>query len=563
MGDSGIRIEKIVARRRPWFSLLAPSVLAQPIYTDVTRQVGIDFVHDPGMEGKHMAPEVMGSGAAFFDYDNDGDLDVYLVQAGPLPESKKPRPPGSTLPPEPGWKIHRRDRDLGSGRHGLRNRRSPSGTIDNDGFVDVFVTNYGPNSSIATRATAKFENVTARAGIAGNHWSASSAFCDYDADGYLDLFVTNYVKFDPAKVCVKGDGAPDYCSPQSLPYETDILYHNNGNGTFTDVTRPAGIAAERLPGLGVVCSDFTGDGRIDFYVANDGEANNLWVNQGNGKFEDQAFLMGAAVSAMGRPQASMGIALGDIDADSDLDLFLTHLINDYNTLYVNDGKYGFEDQSAAAGLVAPSLPFTGFGTAFIDYEHDSDLDIVVVNGAVDRHKPYPGAKMSEYWNRYAEPKHLYQNDGKGAVQGDWQAEAGSFSVDVDLSRGLAVGDVDRDGDLDLLVNNTAGPARLYRNDAKKTGSFLLVRAWDEKRKRDAHGALVVVSAGGKEYVRIADPAFSYLSANDPRAHFGIVGASRAESMRVRWPDGGEEVFPGVPLNQSIVLKKGQGRKATQ
>ncbi len=397
----------------------APSVLAQPIYTDVARQVGIDFVHDPGMEGKHMAPEVMGSGAAFFDYDNDGDLDVYLVQAGPLPESKKPRPPDRLYRQNPDGKFTDVTAASGLGDTGYGTGVAV-GDFDNDGFVDVFVTNYGPNSLYRNQGNGKFVNVTAKAGIGGSHWSASSAFCDYDADGFLDLFVTNYVKFDPAKVCVKGDGAPDYCSPQSLPYETDLLYHNNGNGTFTDVTRPAGITAERLPGLGVVCADFTGDGRIDFYVANDGEANNLWVNQGAGKFEDQAFLMGAAVSAMGRPQASMGIALGDIDADSDLDLFLTHLINDYNTLYVNDGKYGFEDQSAAAGLVAPSLPFTGFGTAFIDYEHDSDLDIVVVNGAVDRHKPYPGREDVRVLEPVRRAQAPLSERRKGEVQGDWQ-----------------------------------------------------------------------------------------------------------------------------------------------
>ncbi|HEX9724554.1 MAG TPA: CRTAC1 family protein [Vicinamibacteria bacterium] len=542
--------------------LLAPTLSAQssPIFTEITRESGIDFVHDPGTEGKYMAPEVMGSGGAFFDYDNDGDLDIYLVQAGPLPESKKPRPPDRLYRQDANGKFTEVTAGSGLGDTGYGTGVAV-GDIDNNGFVDVFVTNYGSNTLYRNQGNGKFTNITANAGIQGNHWSASSAFCDYDADGFLDLYVTNYVKFDPTKVCVKGDGAPDYCSPQSLPYETDILYHNNGNGTFTDVTRQAGISAERLPGLGVVCSDLTGDGRVDIYVANDGEPNNLWVNQGNGKFEDYAFLMGAAVSAMGRPQASMGIALGDIDSDSDLDLFFTHLINDYNTLYVNDGKYGFEDQSAAAGLVAPSLSFTGFGTAFLDYEHDGDLDIVVVNGAVDRHKPYPGAAMSDYWNRYAEPKHLYQNDGKARFT-EISKQVGSFATDIDLSRGLAVGDVDRDGDLDLLVVNTAGPARLYRNDARKVGSWLLVRAWDDKRKRDAHSAVVTVTASGKKYVRVADPGFSYLSSNDPRAHFGIPGASRADGVTVRWPDGVEEAFPGVALNQSIVLKKGGGKPST-
>jgi hypothetical protein len=537
----------------------APLLFGQAVFVDVAREKGIDFVHDPGTEGKHMAPEIMGSGAALFDYDNDGDLDAYLVQAGPLPETKKPRPPNRLYRQNPNGKFTDVTPESGLGDTGYGTGVSV-GDFDNDGFVDVFVTNFGANSLYRNLGNGSFANVTEKAGIQGSHWSESSAFCDYDDDGFLDLYVTNYVNFDPPKSCVKGDGAPDYCSPQSLPYDTDVLYRNNGNGSFTDVTRAAGIAAERLPGLGVVCSDFTGDGRMDFYVANDGEANNLWVNQGNGKFEDQAFLMGAAVSGMGRPQASMGIALGDMDGDSDLDLFLTHLINDYNTLYVNDGNYGFEDRSAGAGLAAPSLPFTGFGTAFLDYEHDGDLDIVVVNGAVDRHKPYPGARMSDYWNRYAEPKHLYQNDGKGRFT-EASKDVPAFAGDIDVSRGLAVGDVDGDGDLDLLVNNTAGPARLYRNDTKKVGSFLLVRAWDEKRKRDAHGAVVTVSVGGRTYVRVADPAFSYLSANDPRAHFGIPGSSRADSIRVRWPDGVEEIFPGVVLNQSIVLEKGRGKPA--
>jgi hypothetical protein len=537
----------------------APLLFGQAVFVDVAREKGIDFVHDPGTEGKHMAPEIMGSGAALFDYDNDGDLDAYLVQAGPLPGTKKPRPPNRLFRQNPNGEFTDVTPESGLGDTDYGTGVSV-GDFDNDGFVDVFVTKFGANSLYRNLGNGSFANVTEKAGIRGSHWSESSAFCDYDDDGFLDLYVTNYVNFDPPKSCVKGDGAPDYCSPQSLPYDTDVLYHNNGNGSFTDVTRAAGIAAERLPGLGVVCSDFTGDGRMDFYVANDGEANNLWVNQGNGTFEDQAFLMGAAVSGMGRPQASMGIALGDIDGDSDLDLFLTHLINDYNTLYVNDGNYGFEDRSAAAGLVAPSLPFTGFGTAFIDYEHDGDLDIVVVNGAVDRHKPYPGARMSDYWNRYAEPKHLYRNDGKGRFT-EVGEDVPAFAADIDVSRGLAVGDVDGDGDLDLLVNNTAGPARLYRNDTNKVGSFLIVRAWDGKRKRDAHGAVVTLSAGGKAYVRVADPAFSYLSASDPRAHFGIPGAGPADSIRVRWPGGVEEIFPGVVLNQSIVLEKGRGKPA--
>jgi hypothetical protein len=533
---------------------------SKPIFTEIAHQLGVDFVHDPGTEGKLMAPEVMGSGGALLDYDNDGDLDLYLVQAGPLPETGKPRPPDRFYRQNSNGTFTDATAESNLGDTGYGTGVAV-GDIDNDGFVDLFVGNYGPDSLYRNLGNGKFENVTAKSGIQGDFWTASAAFCDYDADGFLDLYVARYVRFDPTKVCVKGDGAPDYCSPQSLPYESDALYRNNGNGTFTDVSRASGITSARLPGLGVLCADFTGDGRLDFYVANDGEANNLWVNQGGGKFEDHAFLLGSALSALGRPQASMGVTLGDADGDGDLDLFMTHLVNDYNTLYVNDGKFGFEDMTASAGLVAPSLPYTGFGTAFLDYDHDGDLDLPVVNGAVDRHAPYPGAKMSPYWNRYAEPKHLYQNDGRGRFQ-DVSAKTGSYASDYDLSRGLLVGDLDQDGDLDLVVTNTAGPTRVYRNDAEKAGTWLLVRAWDGKRKRDAHGAIVTVSAGGKKYVRVASPAFSYLSSGDPRAHFGIPGASRADSIQIRWPDGGTETFGGVPLGQSIVLEKGRGKIVT-
>jgi len=542
---------------------LSPGAAGQdkPIFTEITQQVGLNFVHDPGMEGKYWAPEVMGSGGAFLDYDDDGDLDIYLIQAGPLPESKsKNRLPDRLYRQNPDGTFTDVTAESGLGDTGYGTGVAV-GDIDNDGRVDVYVGNYGPDGLYHNDGGGKFSNVTARAGITENGWTASAAFCDYDRDGFLDLYVTHYVKFDPTKVCVKGDGAPDYCSPQSLPYDSDVLYHNNGDGTFNDVSRQAGLTRVKLPGLGVVCWDFTGDGLPDFFVANDGEANNLWVNQGGGKFQDEAFLRGAALSGMGRPQANMGIALGDIETDGDLDVYITHLINEGNVLYVNDGKGGFEDRTAPAGLLTPSLPWTGFGTAFIDYDHDGDLDLAVVNGAVDRRKSVPAARMSPYWNQYAEPRQLFQNDGKGRFN-DISKLAGSFGSQIEIGRGLIVGDVDRDGDLDLLVSNTAGPARLFRNDAPKVGSWLMVRAWDAKHKRDAHGAIVTVLAGGKKYVRVADPAFSYLSSNDPRAHFGIAGANRADSIIVRWPDGNEEVFPGVALNQSLVLKKGQGKPST-
>jgi hypothetical protein len=528
-----------------------------PLFQEITETAGIGFVHDPGAEGKFALPEIMGAGAAFLDFDGDGDLDIYLVQSGPLPGAKKKeRGPDRLYRQDPGGKFVDVTRGSGLGNSGYGSGVAV-GDIDNDGLVDLYVGNLGPDVFYRNQGGGKFADVTKSAGIAETAWTASAVFCDYDVDGFLDLYVTHYVKGDPKKACVRKDGAPDYCSPQSYNYESHALYRNDGDRTFTDVSRESGIGGIRAPGLGVLCSDFTGDGLPDFYVANDGEANLLWENQGNGKFTDQAILMGAAFDSYGRPEASMGVAAGDIDGDSDLDLFMTHLQNQTNTLYLNDGKLGFEDVSSARGVAMPSLKYTGFGTAFLDFDHDGDLDLIGVNGRVAWGPPLPGANVGPYWNPFAEPNFLLENDGKGFFR-EATERSGSFGKELEVSRGLALGDVDSDGDLDVLVTNTAGPARLYRNDAPKKGRWLLVRALEGKR--DAHGALVTVVAGGKRYVRLADPGYSYLSSNDPRAHFGIPGASQVDAIVVRWLGGVEERFPGSPLDRVVVLRKGEGQK---
>ena len=540
-----------------WLSTASLARQDRQPFTEITDEVGLDFVHDPGNEGKYLAPEVMGSGGAFLDYDHDGDLDIYLIQGGPLPESTRLRElPNRLYRQNPDGTFTDVTQESGLGDTGY-GAGVAVGDIDNDGLVDVYTANYGPDALYHNQGDGKFENITKSAGISGNLWSASAAFCDYDGDGLLDLYVTHYVKFDPTKVCVKTDGAPDYCSPQSFSYQSDALYHNDGGGTFTDVSRASGIDRIEAPGLSIICSDFTGDGWLDFYIANDGEANQLWENQRNGKFVDEAILFGAALNSFGRPEASMGVALGDVEGDGDLDLFMTHLIDQTNTLYLNDGNLGFADVSAASGLGSSSLKFTGFGTVFVDFDHDGDLDIAIVNGRVDRNPPFPGAQLGPTWDPYAEPNFLLENDGKGRFT-DMSASAGPFASQIEVSRGLVLGDIDEDGDLDMMVTNTAGRARLFRNDAQKAGSWLQVRTRDGSGKRDAHGAIITVVAGGRKYVRIADPASSYLSSNDPRAYFGIVSASKADSITVRWPDGSEESFPGVALNRSVTLAKGTG-----
>jgi hypothetical protein len=530
----------------------------KPFFTDVTAEVGLDFFHEPGAEGKYVFPEIMGSAAAFLDYDNDGDLDVYLIQGGGLPESDADsREPNRLFRQGSDGTLGDVTTESGLGDRGYGTGVAV-GDIDNDGFVDVYVANVGADALYRNEG-GRFTNVTERAGIRGEAYSASAVFCDYDRDGFLDLYVTRYVTFDPARECLAPDGKPDYCSPQSYAGASDVLYHNDGDGTFTDVSASAGIAEAAAPGLGVICSDLNRDGWPDFYVANDGTANQLWQNQGNGTFVDRAFFDGVALNGMGQAEAGMGVAVGDADGDHDLEIFVTHLKDQTNTLYLNDGEWGFRDGTDASGLAAPSLHRTGFGTVFFDFDHDGDLDIAVANGRVYREAPLEGAEGSPFWKPYAEPNLLMENDGKGWFR-DVSELAGSFGTEVEVSRALAFGDFDNDGDLDLLSTNTAGPARLFRNDAPKRGSWLVVRALDAARRRDAHGAEVTVTAAGREYVRVANPGFSYLSSNDPRAHFGILDAVAAESLRVRWPDGTLEEFPGVALDQSIVVEKGAGKK---
>jgi hypothetical protein len=530
-------------------------------FTDITDDVGLKFEHDPGVEGFYWAPEVMGSGGAFLDFDDDGDLDIYLLQGGFLPESKNEnRKPNQLFRQNADGSFTDVTASSGLGHTGYGTGVAV-GDIDNDGLVDIYVANYGPDALFRNQGGGKFGNVTKTAGIEDDAWSASAGFCDYDADGFLDIFVTRYLINDATKKCVSDSGAMDYCSPQSFNrHHPDTLYHNDGDGTFTDVSESSGIASVAQPGLGVLCHDFNVDGLMDFYVANDGEANRLWQNMGNGKFEDQAILMGAALNAFGRPEASMGVTLGDVDGDADFDLFMTHLIDQTNTLYLNDGTWGFEDVSSARGLGASSLEFTGFGTSFIDLDLDGDLDLAVVNGRVDQGAPLPGANVGDFWNMYAEPNFLYENDGRGQFT-DISPKGGRFTALVEASRGLVLGDIDRDGDFDFLVTNSGSAARLFRNDAPRQGNYLMVTTYDPRYNRVAHGTVVTVNAGGESYARISDPAYSYLSSNEAKAHFGIASRTKVDSIRVRWPDGSEEMFPGVELNQSITLEKGKGRKA--
>ncbi|MFQ5639083.1 MAG: CRTAC1 family protein [bacterium] len=527
--------------------------------TDITEQVGLNFVHDPGVDSSYFMPECLGSGGAFFDYDNDGDLDIYLINSGP--HSKK----GLSQPPSPN-RLFRQEEDgafsdvtetsgLGDTGYGMG---VAIGDFDNDGDRDVYISNYGPDELYRNNGDGTFSNITKQAGIDNPYWGCSVTFFDYNLDDYLDIYVTNYVSFDPNSVCLDRAGRPDYCGPDGVPGVSDVLFRNRGDGTFVDVSTESNIAGIASKGLGVVSADFNGDALPDLYVANDRQPNQLWLNQGDGTFQDQALMLGAALNEMGRPESGMGVALGDADNDGDLDLFITHWRTESNTFYRFIGDYGYLDNSVAVGLAGQSLPYTGFGTGFFDYDNDGDLDLAVANGRVTRGPLLTDNDVEGYWAEYTEPNFLFENDANGRFN-VVPAATTRFSRAIENSRGLAFGDVDNDGDVDLLVANEGGSVRLFRNDVKSKGHWLIVQAVDASIQRDAIGANVTVIMGEKRLSRLVTSGYSYLSSNDPRAHFGLGEATAVDQIEVLWPGGDKEIFSGVTSDQIITLRKGESK----
>lgn len=525
-------------------------------FTDVTDEVGLRFLHHPGVDGSYFLPEVFGSGAAFLDYDNDGNLDIYLLNGS----RHSNHAPGKAAPknrlfrqnPKGTFEDVTDSSGLGDTGYGTG---VAVGDIDNDGDADVYVTNYGPDTLYLNNGNGTFTEISKAAGIRNPEWGSSVLFFDYNLDGFLDIYVSNYVAFDPSRHCTDAAGRQDYCGPGGFSGVPDLLYRNNGDGTFTDVSVASGIAEAASKGLGVVSADFNDDLYPDLYVANDGEPNHLWTNQHNGTFQEEALIFGAALNELGRAEAGMGIALGDADNDADFDLFVTHLREESNTFYRNTGEYGFQDDTTSTALAGVSLPYTGFGTGFVDYDHDGDLDLAVVNGRVIRGPVLTNHDPPGYWDPYAEPNLLFEN--KSGRFADVSDQAGALCQQIENSRGLAFGDVDHDGDIDLLVTNDGGPARLLRNDVPEKGHWLLIRAIDPALRRDAIGAKIVVTVGSKQLLRTISPAYSYLCSNDPHAHFGLGRATVVDQIQVRWPDGEMDTYTGIEADRILTLKKGQ------
>jgi enediyne biosynthesis protein E4 len=540
----------------------AASPPAAQLLVEATGAWGVDFVHDPGAAGELRFPEMMGGGVAVFDADGDGDLDLYFVNGAPEPGSAVagPSPVNRLFLQGADGRFADATEGSGLGDPGYGTGVA-IGDFDNDGWDDVFVSNVGQDRLFRSRGDGTFTDVTAAAGVGDPAWSAGAAFADVDGDGHLDLYVANYVDFTVEDHEFCGDrsrGIRGYCTPVVYRPVADRFYRNRGDGTFRDATAAAGFAGPLGAGLGVLFADFTGDGRPDVYVANDLTPNFLFLNRGDGTFVDESLLSGAAYSDTGKAEAGMGVDAADVDGDGRLDLVVTNFELETNGLYLNQGSGLFLDGRYASGLAEPSLLRLAFGVAFGDFDHDGLEDLAVANGHV---LDNPGQMAAQ--TPYRQPNQLFVQGPRGRFR---EARGSGFDEISRASRGLALGDLDGDGDLDLVLTNIAGPARLYRGEPP-AGHWLLVDAVDPALGgRRALGARVRVEIGGRSWVRTVQGAMSYLSSSDPRAHFvfGPRGSLTSATARVevRWPDGSaeSESFGEVAIDRVVVLRRGEGEE---
>jgi enediyne biosynthesis protein E4 len=526
-----------------------------PQFTNIAAQVGIDFTHVNGASADRHLYEIMSGGGLFLDYDHDGWQDILLVDGGSL------------IDPAVNMRgRHRLFRNRGNGSFedvtassGIVHREYGMGACaadyDNDGWTDVYLTAVGPNALYHNNGGKGFTDVTRTAGVAGGDiFSASCAFVDIDRDGDLDLFVVNYVDARVGNNIFCGDTSRKfriYCHPLTFMPHHNVLYRNNGNGTFTDISKEAGILDHRGNGLGVVAGDYDDDGWPDVFVANDSTPNFLFHNEQGRGFKDVALVSGVSVASDGNPRAGMGTDFGDYDNDGDLDLFVTNHELEAHTLFRNLGKALFEDATFPSGVGSATLPYVGFGAVFFDADNDADLDLGIVNGHVMNSPSHvrPGATE-------AQRKLLLRNTGGRFTDVGRQSGPG-FAVDK-VGRAMAAADIDNDGDLDLLVVNNGGAVDLLRNEGGNGNNAIVIRLIGTTSNRDAIGARVKVIAGGVTQMREVKAGSSYLSQNDLRVHVGLGKATRIDRLEVRWPNGQSETITGAMVNQIATIVEGKG-----
>ena len=522
---------------------------------DVADRSGLTFQHVSGSRDKAALLDTMSGGLAWIDYDGDGRLDLYLVNGGRWEDLKSGQPSGRNA-------LFRNQADgtfvdVAEKAGAAGSSWGMGATVadyDNDGDPDLYLSNYGPNTLLRNNGDGTFSDVTSSAGVGGDAWSSAAAFADYDGDSHLDLYVVNYVKFDFESSHTRDcsyRALKVHCGPKGMQGAPDVLYRNNGDGTFSNLTGSARVAAPASYGLGVLWGDYDGDGDQDIYVANDSQANFLFSNQANGTFEEVGLLAGVAMSEDGNAQAGMGVALGDYDRDGDLDLFVTNFSDDYNTLYRNMGEGIFQDVSYAAQLAFSSRQYLGWGTHFADLDNDGWPDLFVANGHV-----YPQVDDFEIGTSYRQGKLVYRNRGDGSfeeVSGKWGPDLKKPSA----SRGAAFADFDQDGDIDIAVSNLDGRPQLFLNQGgNRSGGWISLKLQGVRSNRDAVGARVTVATPSGRQLQEVQSGVSFQSSNDLRLHFGLGKDDTVSELKVRWPSGEVQSFSGLKAGFRYRLKEG-------
>ena len=536
---------------------VSPSLSSEAIqFVDVTTAAGINFRHINGAEGAYHLPETLGAGGAFFDADNDGDLDIYLVNSGYWKDSLSTDEAGSVLYRNNGDSTFANiTTTAGVGNRGNYGQGAACADYDNDGDVDLYVTNFGVNVLYQNNGDGTFTDATAHAGVGDPAWSSSACFLDYNRDGHLDLFVVNYLVYSvdvPYRPCGE-DGVQTYCHPSLYEGAPDTLYRNNGDGTFTDVSHEAGVGdigdLFHGKGLGVVSADFNNDGTPDLYVANDDTRNDFFYNNGDGTFSEISLLAGCAYSFNGVAQAGMGVTTDDYNGDGWLDIFVTNLSYETNALYRNNGDGTFTDVIYEAHLGKESYLFVGFGTGFLDADNDGWRDIFIANGHI-----IDNIEDTHDILTYRQRDQIFRNQGDATFQ-EVSASAGDYFQNAAVSRGALFGDYDNDGDVDMLVTQSNGPVTLLRNETGTQHNWVRIKTVGVVSSRDGIGTRVTLTAGGHPQVQEISRGASYLSSQDGRLHFGLGTHATVDRLEVRWQSGVVQVFENLPTNREHVISE--------
>ncbi len=526
-------------------------------FVDVTREAGIHFHHERAASAKRLYVETMGAGVAWIDYDQDGFLDAFFVNSGYTPFYHPAQAPQPALYHNNGDGTFS-DVTSRSGIHsdGTFFFGVAVGDYDNDGFPDIYMTGYRHSVLYHNNGDGTFTDVTAQAGVGNDGaWGTAAAWFDYDGDGRLDLLVTNYVQFDVDHPVLCGDpqhNSSAYCHPDSFAGTSMRLYHNNGDGTFTDVTKQAGLYNPDGKSLAVVIADLNGDGLPDIFIANDTQRNFVYLNNGDGTFRDVSYTSGAGFSEEGKPEAGMSADAADLTGDGRMDLFVSHLDYELNRLYRNDGEGIFADATLSSGLGKSNVLNSSFGARFFDFDNDGWRDLLVVNGHILDNIAYYHPDVT-----YEETKKLYRNTGGGHFVDATPTQPAAFRAPR-VGRGLAVGDYDNDGALDLLVNNNGEDAQLFRNVGGNKNHWLGVHLIGTKSNRDAIGAQLKLTAGDFVSYDQEKGGMSYCSAQDPRIYFGLGSRSKVDALEIRWPSGLRETLRDIAADQIITVEEGKG-----